>query len=402
MLKAVKAGETKLVFSDPDAESALIAAAVKGIFYNVSPGDFYDRDWAKAYSFLLKAREAGEPVSIELLKRKTGIPAEKCLSLKVPSYADGEACARIVKEKSVLRKLWDCMRNLYSGGSVDDSLDRALELIRAYKSAGSKNTFVRAADVIEESLKDADWGMLYGFPQIDAWTRGMHRGELIILAGRPSVGKTTLAVQIAAKISMSGKVAFFSLEMKTEQIVRMAACSVTGMRTEEIAWDEEARKKVERMGLYICDTSAQTPDSLYENALRLKEAVGLDLVVIDYLQLLRTNRRHENREYEISEISRSLKVMAKELDVPVLSLSQMSREVEKRGGRPKLSDLRGSGALEQDADVVLFISRSKKAEKTELILEKHRSGPTGVVEVEFRPEISQFAEIGEVEEDCLP
>lgn len=367
MLKAVKAEDKKLVLSDPEAEGALIAAALKGMFYNVSPGDFYDRDWAKAYGFLLKAREAGEPVSIELLKRKAGIPAEKCVSLKVPSYADGEACARVVREKSVLRKLRDCMRDLYSGGSVEENLDQALELIRAYKSAGSKNTFVRAADVIEESLRDADWGMLYGFPQIDAWTRGMHRGELIILAGRPTVGKTTLAVQIAARISMYGKVAFFSLEMKTEQIVRRAACSVTGLSAEEIAWDEEALKKIERMGLYVCDTSVQTPDSLYENALRLKEAVGLDLVVIDYLQLLRTNRRYDSREHEISEISRSLKLMAKELDVPVLSLSQLSREVEKRGGRPKLSDLRGSGSLEQDADVVLFISRNKK---TELILEK--------------------------------
>lgn len=394
MLKAVKTPDKNLALSDPDAESALIAAAVKGIFYSVSPGDFYDRDWAKAYSFLLKAREAGEPVSIELLKRKAGIPAEKCVSLKVPSYADGEACARVVREKSVLRKLRDCMRDLYSGGSVDDNLDQALELIRAYKSAGSKNTFVRAADVIEESLKDADWGMLYGFPQIDAWTRGMHRGELIILAGRPSVGKTTLAVQIAAKISMYGKVAFFSLEMKTEQIVRKAACSATGLSAEKIAWDEEALKKIERMGLYVCDASVQTPDSLYENAQRLKEAVGLDLVVLDYLQLLRTNRKYDNREHEISEISRSLKLMAKELDVPFLSLSQLSREVEKRGGRPKLSDLRGSGSLEQDADVVLFISRNKK---TELILEKQRNGPTGVVEVEFRPEISRFEE-GDV--DC--
>lgn len=397
MLKAVKTGDKKIALSDPDAEGALIAAAVKGIFYNVSPGDFYDRDWAAAYRFLLKAREAGEPVSIELLKRRAGIPAEKCLSLKVPSYADGEACARIVKEKSVLRKLRDCMRDLYSGGSVDDNLDRALELIRAYKSAGSKNTFVRAGDVIEDSLKDAGWGILYGFPQIDAWTRGMHRGELIVLAGRPSVGKTTLAVQIAAKVSLSAKVAFFSLEMKAEQIVRKAACSVTGLNAERIAWDEEALKKIKRMGLYVCDTSVQTPDSLIENSLRLKEAVGLDLVVIDYLQLLRTNRRYDSGEREISEISRSLKLMAKELDTPVVALSQLSREIEKRGGRPKLSDLRGSGSIEQDADVVIFISRGKR---TELILEKQRNGPTGVVEAEFRPEVSQFEEIGEVDIDC--
>lgn len=395
MLKVVKP-ERKFIPSDPEAEASLVAAALKGVFYGVSPGDFSDPHWAKAYRFLLKAREAGEPVSAELLKRKLGIPTEKCALLKAPSFEDGEACARVVREKSILRKLMQCMKDILSGGDVDENLERALELIRAYRSADSRKTFVRAGDIVGDSLKESGWGMLYGFPQIDAWTRGMHRGELIILAGRPAVGKTTLAVQIASKVALSGKVAYYSLEMTAEQIVRRAACSATGKSAEELMWDEEALKTVERMGLYVCDISVQTPDSLYESSMRLKETVGLDLVVIDYLQLLKPGRKCETREHEISEISRSLKLMAKELDVPVLALSQLSREVEKRGGRPKLSDLRGSGSLEQDADVVMFINRGKE---TELILEKQRNGPTGIVAVEFKPELYRFEELGEVEGD---
>jgi replicative DNA helicase len=145
------------------------------------------------------------------------------------------------------------------------------------------------------------------------------------------------------------------------------------------------------MSLYISDSSIQTPAAVYSSAVRLKESVGLDLIVIDYLQLLRLGRKIESREQEISEISRSLKLMAMELDVPIVALSQLSREVEKRGGRPRMADLRGSGSLEQDADLVFFIYDTKK-DGHELILDKQRNGPTGFVKVIMHPEVSRFEE----------
>ena len=385
----------ELSLSDKQAESILISAALQGKAVNITINDLNDPDWIQAYRFIQKSREAGEKVSPEILKHRLKISPSKLAALSDPTAEEIEVCTRIVKERSVMRKLYTCMRNMFMGkGDINASLNKTQDLIREYRSIGMKDTLIRAGDLLDEALHDLEWGILYGLPQIDAWTRGMHRGELIIIAGRPSVGKSSLAVQIAAKASMSAKVVFYSLEMKSSQIVRKAACSLTGLTPDTLMWDDEAQDKIKQMNLYVCDNLIQTVNAVYESALKLKESIGLDLVVIDYLQLLKTEGKHQTREQEISEITRQLKLMARELDVPVLALSQLSRDSEKRGGRPKLSDLRGSGSIEQDADVVFLIH---KGTSTELILAKQRDGATGIIEVDFQKEISRFTEKGELD-----
>lgn len=376
--------------SDEQAESVLISAALQGRVFSLTANDFHDPDWAQAYRFIQKSREGGEKASSEMLKHRLKISPSKLAALSNPTPEEIDICTRIVKERSIMRNLYTCMRNMFMGkGDVNVSLDRTQDLIREYRSIGMKDTLVRAGNLLDEALHDIEWGILYGLPQIDAWTRGIHRGELIIIAGRPSVGKSSLAVQIAAKASISSQTVFYSLEMKSSQIVRKAACSLTGLTADELVWDEDAREKVSHMNLYVCDNLVQTVNAVYESALKFKESVGLDLVVIDYLQLLKSEGKHQTREQEISEITRQLKLMARELDVPVLALSQLSRDSEKRGGRPKLSDLRGSGSIEQDADVVFLIH---KGTNTELILAKQRDGATGIIEVDFQKEISRFVE----------
>lgn len=381
--------------SDEQAESVLISAALQGRVFSLTANDFHDPDWARAYRFIQKSREGGEKVSPEILKHRLKISPSKLAALSNPTLDEIEVCTRIVKERSVMRKLYTCMRNMFMGkGDINASLNETQDLIREYRSIGMKDTLIRAGDLLDEALSDLEWGILYGLPQIDAWTRGMHRGELIIIAGRPSVGKSSLAVQIAAKASMSAKVVFYSLEMKSSQIVRKAACSLTGLTPDTLMWDDEAQDKIKQMNLYVCDNLIQTVNAVYESALKLKESVGLDIVVIDYLQLLKTEGKYQTREQEISEITRQLKLMARELDVPVLALSQLSRDSEKRGGRPRLSDLRGSGSIEQDADVVILIH---KWTSTEIILAKQRDGATGIIEVDFQKEISRFTEKGELD-----
>jgi replicative DNA helicase len=383
-----------LTLSDEQAENVLISAILQGKVLNITANDFNDPDWVRAYRFIQKSREAGEKISSEALKHRLKISPGKLAALNNPTAEEIEVCARIVKERSVMRKLYTCMRNMFMGkGDINTSLNKTQDLIREYRSIGMKDTLVRAGDLLDEALCDLEWGILYGLPQIDAWTRGMHRGELIIIAGRPSVGKSSLAVQIAARVSLSAKVVFFSLEMKSINIVRKAACSLTGLTSDALMWDEEAHDKIKCMNLYVCDNLIQTVNAVYESALKFKESAGLDLVIIDYLQLLRNEGKYQTREQEISEITRQLKLMARELDVPVVALSQLSRDSEKRGGRPKLSDLRGSGSIEQDADCVFLIH---KGTSTELILAKQRDGATGIIEVDFHKEISRFEEAGEV------
>jgi replicative DNA helicase len=384
-----------LTLTDEQAEIVLISAALQGKVFNINASDLSDPDWVRAYHFIQKSREAGEKVSSEVLKHRLKISPGKLAALSNPTTEEIEVCTRIVKERSVMRKLYTCMRNMFMGkGDINESLNKTQDLIREYRSIGMKDTLVRAGDLLDEALCDLEWGILYGLPQIDAWTRGMHRGELIIIAGRPSVGKSSLAVQISARVSLSAKVVFYSLEMKSSQIVRKAACSLTGLTPDVLMWDEETHDQIKRMNLYVCDNLIQTVNAVYESALKFKESVGLDLMVIDYLQLLRTEGKYQTREQELSEITRQMKLMARELDVPVVALSQLSRDSEKRGGRPKLSDLRGSGSIEQDADVVFLIY---KGTNTELILAKQRDGATGIIEVDFQKELSKFEERGEIE-----
>jgi replicative DNA helicase len=255
-------------------------------------------------------------------------------------------------------------------------------------------------------------GIPTGFTDIDRLLGGLQRSDMVILAARPSVGKTSLALGFAhnAAKRFGQRVAFFSLEMSNEQVVQRLISAETGinaqrLRRGEIEQDEwsrfiKATNDLAETHFFIDDTPGASALELRSKARRLHAEVGIDLVVVDYLQLMRGDFRSENRVQEISSISRALKALARELNVPVLALSQLSRGVESRTDkRPILSDLRESGALEQDADVVMFIYRdelynenTERKNLADIIVAKHRNGPTGTVTLYFKKELAQFLE----------
>ena len=258
-------------------------------------------------------------------------------------------------------------------------------------------------------------GVTTGFIDLDRKLSGLQKSDLVLLAARPSMGKTALMVNLAvnAALKESAHVAIFSLEMSDDQLTRRMMSSMSHVDLQKVIssnleaqeWTKllEGVNVLDKLNIYIDDTAGISPLELKAKARRLKAQQGLDLIVIDYLQLMEIKGRSENRTQEISAISRSLKAIAKELEVPVVALSQLSRATELRGDkRPILSDLRESGAIEQDADVVLFLYRdeyyNKDTEKRnvgEVIIAKHRNGPTGVVELTFLPQFTKFVNKGQ-------
>ena len=272
-------------------------------------------------------------------------------------------------------------------------------------------------------------GIRTGFRGLDGLLNGLHKSDLMILAARPAVGKTSFAMNIVENVAMQGySCAVFSLEMGKEQITERLLCSIAGVsmgntkrgKVEQKEWIKfaRARELLLNAKIFIDDSAVIRPRELISKCRRLKSRFGLDFVMVDYMQLMTPDktRSSDSRQNEITEISRSLKILAKELNVPVLALSQLSRAVETRKGRPQLSDLRESGAIEQDADIVMFIHRPDKnaTEKeiadgkvipnvAEILIEKHRSGPTGMVKLYFKGECTKFLnlneETGEPDED---
>ncbi|MBX5475911.1 MAG: replicative DNA helicase [Clostridia bacterium] len=358
------------------------------------------------------------------------------LANAVPTAANVEYYARIVEEKALLRKLiqvsGEIARRAYSGTEdVTELLDYAeqqmFELSRDRKTrswAFIRDVLVDTFDHIQRMFeKQGDViGIPSGFRALDELTSGFHESELIILAARPSQGKTALALNMAAHAAVEHRipVAIFSLEMSKEQLAQRMLCSEARvssfkLRTGQLANEDWHRLsfalgKLGEAPIYIDDTPNMSVMDVRARARRLKADHGIGFIVIDYLQLMNTRGRAENRQQEISEISRSLKALARELKVPVLALSQLSRAVEQREGRrPQLSDLRESGAIEQDADVVLFIyhnpERAEQREtvsyggsrstvsQVELILAKQRNGPTGSVELVYFHDWTKFGAI---------
>jgi replicative DNA helicase len=259
--------------------------------------------------------------------------------------------------------------------------------------------------------KDAITGIPSGYPDLDHLTAGFQNADLIIVAARPAVGKTALALNMAQNISVKHKipVAIFSLEMSKEQLAQRMLCSeaeIDAIRLKtgslpDAGWKRltKALGKLSEAPLFIDDAAAITSTELRAKARRLKAEHGLGLIIIDYMQLMSGRSRSENRVQEISEIARSLKTLARELDVPVIAISQLSRAVEQRTDRiPRLSDLRESGEIEQTADVVIFIHRedyynpaSDKGNIAEVIIAKQRNGPVGTIELVFRKEVAKFS-----------
>ena len=344
----------------------------------------------------------------------------------VPTAVHIEYYGRIVERTATLRRLIEAGTQVVRIGydeaiDLDDALEHAERAIFDVSQQRSTRDFVSIGQVLERYFDKLDFiqqhrgdviGVPTGFSDLDKLTGGLQRSDLVILAARPSVGKTSLQLGIAhnAAVKHDKTVAIFSLEMSAEQLVQRLLSMETGVDSQRLRlgliddneWDQISRAfgRLAEANVYIDDTASISIMELRSKARRLLAEQGLDLVVVDYLQLVQ-GRRSENRVQEISEISRSLKGLARELNIPVLALSQLSRAVESRTDhRPLLSDLRESGSIEQDADIVMFIYRedvydheTEKKGIAEVIVAKHRNGPTDTVHLRFFDRTARFADL---------
>ncbi len=397
--------------------------------------DFYREGHRKIYrtmEILTERSSEIDPVTLKNELQRTGDleaagGAAYIASLMdgVPRSANVEHYARIVKEKAILRGLIDAgnriINQCYEGeASAKDLLDDAQRQIFAIAEGNLSGGFVPVSDVAGNTLEYIDrlqahkeliTGVPTGFERLDELTSGLQNSDMIVLAARPSMGKTALALNIAQHVAVMTRrtVGVFSLEMSKEQLFLRMLCAQARvdahrLRTGKLG-KEETQKLILAFGalteakIFIDDTPGLSIFEMRAKARRLKAERGLDLLIVDYLQLLRGRSRYENRTQEVSDISRSLKGLAKELSVPVIALSQLSRAPEQRGGdhKPQLSDLRESGSIEQDADVVIFIYREEVYKPTEenqgvarLLIEKQRNGPTGALELVFIKEYTKF------------
>jgi replicative DNA helicase len=408
----------------------------------LKPEDFYRSANRHIYEVMLSLYDRGEPVVppavVEalrvagLLERAGGTEYLNELVGAVDTPAHAEYFARMVREKAISRSLIHTASHLQQLAYEESSTGaELLEMAEAQVYELSKRREISEAQSVAGLLTETfeelqsggplTTGVRSGFTSFDEMTGGLKPGELIIVAGRPSMGKTTWALNVARHASTrEGKVAaVFSLEMTAKNIVRNMLCAearVDGkkMRQGRFLSDADHRKLQDAAGvlfearLFVDDTPGLTPTLLRAKSRRIKSRHGLDLIVIDYMQLMSGgpgSRSHENRQQEISYISRSLKLLARELEVPVVALSQLNRAAEQReGNRPRLSDLRESGAIEQDADVICLLYRpeyymsprvdeAKRAEvtgKAEVIIGKQRNGPTGTVHLHFFKDWMRF------------
>ncbi len=363
----------------------------------------------------------------KLLEKVGGAAYLTTLADFVPTSANVSNYARIVKEKNVLRSLINHATHIASlvykeEEDVSTILDKAEKLIFEISDRRIEGHYVHIKDVIKDGIelieslyhkKSHVTGIPTGFKSFDVKTAGLQKGDLIILAGRPSMGKSALAVSIAeyAAVKENIPVGIFSLEMSREQVMQRFLCSQAKVDMHKVRsgflspsdWPilTASASKLSEAPIYIDDTPALNIFEMRAKARRLKAHHDVQLLLVDYLQLIRGVRRGDSRQQEISDISQSLKALAKELNIPVVAVSQLSRAVESReGNRPKLSDLRESGAIEQDADVVVLLFREEYYNPTddnqgiaEAIIAKQRNGPTGSVQLSFLKEYMKFADL---------
>ena len=399
-----------------------------------------DEFYRQAHRVVFEAMESlvreGEPVDIVtvteslrksgLLEQVGGITFLANLTNSVPSTANLAHYAKIVKEKAILRSLIDVSTEI-AGMAYEGSEDIAVQLDGAEQKilaiAGGRTTgaFTPIKDVVFDAVdrvnqlaqsKGGITGLSTGLATLDSVTRGLQKSDLIIVAARPAMGKTAFVLNLATHVALQGgTVAFFSLEMPREQLMHRIFCAegqidATHLARGELDEEEWSRlvKVADRMiktNLYFDDTSSTTVMDIRTRARRLKAERGLDLIAIDYLQLIQAPGRAENRTLAVAEMTRSLKVLARELSVPIIVLSQLSRATEGRSDkRPMLSDLRESGSIEQDADIVMFLYRedyynqdTENANITELSIAKHRNGATDTVKMFFQKEYTRFRDL---------
>ena len=432
-----------------EAEQAVLGAmllkpdAVTTAAEELSADDFYRETHRLIFEAMMELKERTEPVDLvtltEQLKKADklakigGIPALSLIANSVPTAANVHYHARIVHEKAQLRSLINAATEIAgaayeSADEVEDIMDSAEKRILAVASGKRSKDFVPLQDILLDTLEQIDLrynnkgsitGLPTGFTELDHLTAGLQKSDLILVAARPSMGKTAFTLNIAAHVVLRAKepVAFFSLEMSKEQLVQRLLCSegrIDSQRLrvgelEEKEWGDliDTANRLSAAPLYIDDTPGITVMELRSKARRLKAEHGLSLIVIDYLQLMqgRASKSGDNRQQEISEISRSLKALARELNVPVIALSQLSRSVESRQiKRPMLSDLRESGSLEQDADIVMFLYRedyydpeTENKNITEVIIAKHRNGPVDTVDLTFLKQFTKFGNLSRMQ-----
>ena len=401
----------------------------------LSPDSFYSEKHKMIYKAMLDLSLRNEP--IDMLSLSTKLTEQKLLDRMggssylaeiintVPSSTNVKHYAEIVQKKYVLRSLIEAADYVselaFEEGDdhMDDILDMAEKKVFHVISSPKNQKYVALKDALPEAYERLERlhenkGMLRGLPtgfkDLDTMLSGFQKSDLVILAARPSMGKTTLALDIArmTAINHDKSVVIFSLEMSSQQLVdRMLSAqsrlNAWNLRTGRLSSDREfsllrdSLDKLAKAKIYIDDQPGNSIVRMKALARRLKVEKGVDLIVVDYLQLMTTSKNYDSMVNQVTEISRSLKSLAKELDVPVLALSQLSRAVESRGGKPRLSDLRDSGSIEQDADVLMFIHREDKgkdeSEKTniaEILIEKHRNGPTGKVDLYFDEKTTTF------------
>jgi replicative DNA helicase len=402
------------------------------------PEDFYRASHQKIFNVMLKLNDLGKAVDLitvteelaaaKLLEDTGGVTYLSDLAASVPTAANIEYYARIVEEKSLLRRLIRTATGIATDGySREDEVEallseaeKSIMEVAQRKNAGAfhniKDVLVRTYDNIETMHNRVGdiTGLETGFVDLDRMTAGFQRNDLIIVGARPSVGKTAFALNIAQNVAKKTgeNIAIFSLEMGAEQLVMRLLCAEgnidaqrlrTGSLTDE-DWGKltMAMGALANTGIYIDDTPGVRISDIRSKCRRLAQEHGLGMILIDYLQLiLGSGRSGENRQQEVSEISRSLKQLARELKVPVIALSQLSRGVEQRQDkRPMMSDIRESGSIEQDADIVAFLYRDDYYDKEseakniiEIIIAKQRNGPVGTVQLAFVKEYNKFVNI---------
>ncbi len=399
----------------------------------LTENDFYNQEHRKIYSCIVDLIDQNIPFDVVTINEKVNISNDKSFSIylseiidQTPSAANIKAYANIVREQSILRQLINVSNALIEKskeGGVDSKalLDEAEQKIFniSEESLKANSGFQNINQLVKDSLVEIEdraekglsvTGVATGFSDFDNKTTGLQGGDLIIVAGRPSMGKTSFAMNLAeyASLKSDAVTAIFSMEMSgtqlsTRLISSMGRINQQKIRTGKLSDEDWPRLTnavalLSKANIFIDDTPALTPTDIRARARRLKRDKGLDLIVIDYMQLMQLSSNSENRATELSEISRSLKALARELDVPVVALSQLNRSVESRTDkRPMMSDLRESGAIEQDADIIAFIYRdevynpdSPDKGKAEILVAKQRNGPIFNTTLTFLGECTRF------------
>lgn len=439
-VETARIGEGRTLPNDLLSEQSTIGGmllsqeAIAEVFEFVKADDFYAPKHETIFNAILSLYSKGEPTDVitvtdELIKngdlvRAGGADYLHQLTSIVPTAANAPFYAQIVAEKATLRRLVEVGTRIaqmgYSNeGEVEDLVNRAQEDVYAVTRAGVGEDYVPLFDSIEAAVDEMERaqsrggdmvGVPTGFTELDEMTHGLHGGQFVILAARPAVGKSTLALDFARNAAIKHKkpVIFFSLEMgRAEIAMRLLSAEsriyLQSMRKGSLSdndWQRLAgvRGEINSAPLYIDDSPNLTLVEIRAKCRRMAQRVGLEMIVIDYIQLMTSGKKVESRQQEVSEFSRALKLLAKELNVPVVAISQLNRNSEKSDNKvPEISQLRESGSLEQDADVVILLHREAmferehpRAGEADLILAKQRNGPTGTITVNFLGQFSKF------------